>query len=231
MSTAARPLRVALLGSRGIPGALRRLRDADGGARGRGSSSAASGHRLLPLAPGAARPQRASRRRLVVLPTIRTKHLDTPVHTLLSSLHAAERPYDAALVVNSANALFVPLLRAAGIPVALHVDGIEKRRAKWGAFGRAVYALSERLACVVADEAGHRRRGDRAHYRSRYGAATTTITYGVDARPPRPATTCCDGSGSRAGATSSTSAASSPRTTRIAWSRPIAPCPGDDCRW
>ena len=35
--------------------------------------------------------------------------------------------------------------------MALHVDGIEKRRAKWGAPGRAVYALSERLACVLPD--------------------------------------------------------------------------------
>src|SRR3712207_9516172 len=88
---------------------------------------------------------------LVVRPTIRTKYLDTPVHTLLSCLHAAAAGYDAALVVNSANALFVPLLRVSGIPVALNVDGIEKRRAKWGAFGRGVYALSERLACVLPD--------------------------------------------------------------------------------
>ena len=43
------------------------------------------------------------------------------------------------------------LVRVAGTPVALNVDGIEKRRAKWGAFGRGVYAFSERLACVLPD--------------------------------------------------------------------------------
>lgn len=121
---------------------------------------------------------------LVVLPTVPTKHLDTPVHTLLSCLHAAAVGYDAALVVNSANALFVPLLRTAGVPVALHVDGIEKRRRKWGRFGRAVYALSERLACVLPDELVTDAEVIRRHYLDRYGAESVPIAYGVDPRPP-----------------------------------------------
>ena len=106
------------------------------------------------------------------------------MHTLLSALHAGERPFDAALVVNSANAMFVPLLRAADIPVALHVDGIEQRRAKWGALGRSVYAISERLAVRVADElitdaeviAPALRRPLRRRHRR-------PITYGVEAEP------------------------------------------------
>jgi glycosyltransferase involved in cell wall biosynthesis len=121
---------------------------------------------------------------LVVLPTLRTKYLDTPVHTLLSCFHAAAAGYDAALMVNSANALFVPLLRVGGTPVALNVDGIEKRRAKWGAFGRAVYALSERLACVVPDALVTDAEVIRRHYLERYGAESVPIAYGVDPRPP-----------------------------------------------
>jgi glycosyltransferase involved in cell wall biosynthesis len=118
-----------------------------------------------------------------VLPTVRRKHFDTPVHTLLSALHAGERTFDAALVVNSANAAFVPLLRAADIPVALHVDGIERRRAKWGVVGRAVYALSERLAVRVADEVITDADVIARHYAERYGAGTTTIAYGVAPDP------------------------------------------------
>src|SRR4051794_17934731 len=121
---------------------------------------------------------------LVVLPTIRTKYLDTPVHTFLPCLHAASAGYDAALVVNSANALFVPLLGVGGIPAALNVDGIEKRRAKWGAFGRAVYAFSERLACVVPDALVTDAEVIRRHYLERYGAESVPIAYGVDPRPP-----------------------------------------------
>jgi len=128
---------------------------------------------------------RARGARLVVLPTLRTKHLDTPVHTLLSCLHAAGERYDAALVVNSANAIFLPLLSAAGVATVLNVDGIEKRRAKWGPFGRAVYALSERLACFLPDRLVTDAEVIRAHYRARYGAESTVVTYGVDATAGR----------------------------------------------
>jgi glycosyltransferase involved in cell wall biosynthesis len=121
---------------------------------------------------------------LAVLPTVRTKHLDTPVHTLLSCLHAAFRRYDAALLVNAANVLFVPLLRAAGIPTALHVDGLEQERAKWGAFGRWVYRLSERLACRLPTALVTDAEVIRRHFEQRYGATSSMIPYGVEPRPP-----------------------------------------------
>jgi glycosyltransferase involved in cell wall biosynthesis len=121
--------------------------------------------------------------RLVHLPTIRTKYFDTPAHTFLSCLHAAGERFDAALVVNSANAIFLPLLSASGTPCILNVDGIEKRRAKWGAFGRAVYALSERLACFLPDRLVTDAEVIRAHYLERFGAPSEIVTYGVDARP------------------------------------------------
>jgi glycosyltransferase involved in cell wall biosynthesis len=121
---------------------------------------------------------------LVVLPTLRRKYFDTPVHTFFSCLDAARRGFDAALVVNSANALFLPLLGLAGIATALHVDGLEKRRAKWGPVGRAVYALSERLACVLPDAMVTDAEVIRRHYLGRYGAESVAIAYGVDARPP-----------------------------------------------
>jgi glycosyltransferase involved in cell wall biosynthesis len=127
--------------------------------------------------------------RLVVLPTIRRKYLDTPLHTLLSVLHAGSQPFHAALVVNSANALFVPLLRAAEVPTALNVDGIEKRRAKWGWPGRWVYALSERLATRVADTLITDAEVIADHYLRKYGARSEVITYGVDARPVAPGET------------------------------------------
>lgn len=124
---------------------------------------------------------------LRVLPTVRTRHLDTPVHTLLSALDALHRPgppFDAALVVNGANALFVPLLQMAGTPVALHVDGIERQRKKWGRVGRSVYALSERLSCNLPDVLVTDAEVIRDYYRERYGAGSEVILYGVDPRPP-----------------------------------------------
>lgn len=181
-----RPLRVALIGSRGVPARYggfetlmeevgRRLAD-----RGLEVTVYCRSHytdRELKEHRGM---------RLVVLPTLRGKYLDTPVHTLLSVLHAGSELYDAAVVVNSANALFVPLLRSSGIPTALNVDGIEKRRAKWGWPGRLVYAISERLATLVPDVLVTDAEVIARHYLERYGAPSETITYGVDPAPLPP---------------------------------------------
>ncbi|MDX1630614.1 MAG: glycosyltransferase [Thermoanaerobaculia bacterium] len=180
-----RDLRVALLGGRGVPGrygGYETLMDELAGrlvARGVEVTVYCRSH----YTDRGRRTYRGAR--LVVLPTVRTKHLDTPVHTLLSALHGTGQGYDAALVVNAANALFVPLLRAGGVPTALHVDGIERRRKKWGALGRGVYAVSERMAGLVADTVVSDARVIQEHYRARYGVESALITYGVDPEPPR----------------------------------------------
>lgn len=184
-----RPLKVALVGSRGIPA---RYGGYETFLEELGSRLAARGHEVTVYCRS--RYTRAGETlhkgvHLVRLPTIPTKHLDTPVHTLLSGLHAlmrslGRRGYDVALVVNGANAMFVPLLRLARVPTALHVDGIEKRRRKWGVFGRAVYALSERLACVVPNVLVTDAEVIRQHYLARYGADSAMITYGVEPEPP-----------------------------------------------
>ena len=180
-------LRIALIGSRGIPanyGGYETLMEE------LATRLVAAGHRVTVYC----RSRYTDRKRreyrgvdLVVLPTIPTKHLDTPVHTLLSCLHAVFRRYDAALVVNGANAAFVPLLRLSGIPTALHVDGIESQRAKWGRLGRWVYRSSERLATVVANEIVSDAEVIRQHYLSRYGKSSTLIRYGVEPKPPESA--------------------------------------------
>jgi len=180
----ARP-HVALMGSRGVPG---RYGGYETLMEELGVRLVERGFRVTVYCRSHVTPAEPARYRgmeRVVLPTLRTKHLDTPAHTLLSCLDARTRGFDAALMVNSANALFVPLLQAAGIPVALHVDGIEHRRAKWGPLGRAVYAASERLACVLPDVMITDAEVIERHYLALYRAASVPITYGVDPRPPR----------------------------------------------
>src|SRR6266545_3173043 len=48
--------------------------------------------------------------RLKVLPTIKHKYLDTIAHTFLSALNAAPKRFDAVLICNAANSLFIPIL-------------------------------------------------------------------------------------------------------------------------
>src|SRR5947207_10679962 len=80
--------------------------------------------------------------KLVILPTIGTKHLDTVAHTFISVLHAVPRRFDCVLICNAANAVFAVVPRITGTPVALNVDGIERKRKKWGPAGRMYYRIS-----------------------------------------------------------------------------------------
>ena len=54
-----------------------------------------------------------------------------------------------ALYCNAANAVFTILPRLFGIPVALNVDGIERKRKKWNALARAWYQGSEFLSTIL----------------------------------------------------------------------------------
>ncbi len=129
--------------------------------------------------------------RLVTLPTIRNKYLDTVVHTALSSLHLVLRTRIRDVVLcNSANAPTLPLLRAAGRRVILNVDGLEWRRTKWGIAGRAWYRMGEwmsvRMASVLVTDAEE----VRTYYRVRHDADSVMIPYGADlltrGEPPLP---------------------------------------------
>jgi glycosyltransferase involved in cell wall biosynthesis len=124
--------------------------------------------------------------RLKVLPTIRHKYFDTIVHTFLSALHAAvPSRYDAALICNAANAPFASILRVAGIPVALNVDGLEHKRKKWNWIARKYYLMAERLATILPTETVTDAKVIQEYYLARHRAISTMIAYGaeVERRP------------------------------------------------
>lgn len=123
--------------------------------------------------------------KLKVLPTIRHKYLDTVIHTLLSSLHAMFCKFDAVLICNAANSPFVPLLRLAGTPVAINVDGLEHQRKKWSWLGRRYYILTERLSTILPNAIVTDAQVIHDYYRNRYNASSRMIAYGseVERRP------------------------------------------------
>jgi glycosyltransferase involved in cell wall biosynthesis len=95
--------------------------------------------------------------------------------------------YDAALICNAANALFAPILRCTGTPVAVNVDGLEHKRKKWNWLGRNYYRLAERLATFLPNETVTDARVIQEYYLARYNAPSTMIAYGaeVERRPDR----------------------------------------------
>ena len=119
---------------------------------------------------------------LVWMPTIRHKYFDTLAHTFVSTLWLIFQRMDVALYCNAANAVFIALPRLRGIPVALNVDGIERKRRKWNRFAKAWYWMSEYLATrlpnrIVADALVIQR-----YYEERYNKPSTFIAYGADSQ-------------------------------------------------
>lgn len=179
-------MRLAILGTRGIPAAYGGFETL---AEELAAGLAARGHDVTVYArPGGVRARVEAYRgaRVVHLPTIRHKYLDTVVHGLVSGLHAAAQRFDAVLVCNGANALTCRLPGLLGHPtrVLLNVDGLERNRRKWNALGKLVYAVSERLSCVLPDEVVTDARAIERYYAERYGKATTFIPYGADLPMP-----------------------------------------------
>ena len=177
-------MKLAIIGTRGVPANY-------GGfetfAEELGARLAARGHQVTVYGRrGFIDPQLGEYRgmRLVVLPALRSKHLETVSHTFVAALHAARRGFDVVLMCNAANAPFVRILQLAGIPVALNVDGLERKRRKWGFAGRSYYRLGECLAArlpnaLITDaEVIHR------YYRRAYKAPSEMIVYGGDLEPP-----------------------------------------------
>ena len=118
--------------------------------------------------------------RLQYLPTIRHKYFDTIAHTGVSTWHLLRHRPDAALYCNGANAVFTIWPRLMGVPVALNVDGIERKRKKWNRAARAWYLVSEWLSkfcpTVVVTDA----RTIQNYYRRRWGKESVFIPYGAE---------------------------------------------------
>ena len=100
MATKPVRLRIAMLGTRGVPASYSGFETC---AEELGARLHSRGHEVTVYCrvPHVSYPGSVYRGlRLVKLPTIRSKHLDTIVHTLLSSLHACRQRYDVALYFN-----------------------------------------------------------------------------------------------------------------------------------
>ena len=117
--------------------------------------------------------------RLVVLPTIRHKYFDTVAHSFLSSLHCLGARPDVVLLCNSINSSLIPILKLSGARVAINVDGLEWQRKKWNALGKALYRISEKIACLTANEIVSDSKTIQSYYQEVHRTPTTFIPYGA----------------------------------------------------
>jgi glycosyltransferase involved in cell wall biosynthesis len=118
--------------------------------------------------------------RLQYLPTLRHKYFDTLAHTFFSTLHLLAHRVDVALYCNGANAIFTLWPRMLGMPVALNVDGIERKRKKWNRLAKAWYLVSEWLATFCPTAVVTDALTIQDYYRGRYRKESVFIPYGAE---------------------------------------------------
>ncbi len=85
-----------------------------------------------------------------------------------------------ALYCNAANAIFTFWPRWFGIPVALNVDGLERKRRKWNRLARTWYLISERLATFCPNAVVTDAHKIAEYYLERYGKKSDFIPYGAE---------------------------------------------------
>jgi glycosyltransferase involved in cell wall biosynthesis len=169
-------LNIAILGTRGVPP---RYGGFETFAAELGTRLVARGHQVTVYCRTAGEESWNGIRR-IVLPAIPHKYFETVSHTFFSAIDALRRDFDGILLCNAANAFVLPLLRAARIPVAINVDGIERRRRKWNFLGRAVYLVGETFSALFANRVVADADVIAAYYRLRFGIEPVTIRYGAE---------------------------------------------------
>jgi len=119
--------------------------------------------------------------RRVVLPSVNKLGLDTPTHSLLSTLHViATNSADLVHFHGVGNAMFAPILRLFGKRTVITVDGFDWRRPKWGPAAKWVLKRSYRWAVAWADEVIVDNRPVHEWLRNEMGSETHLIHYGTD---------------------------------------------------
>lgn len=172
------PLSIAMVGTRGVPAAYGGFETA---VEEIGRRLVDKGHDVSVYTRGSQdRGSEYLGMRTIHLPAIPQKQLETLSHTGLSTLHAITRHRpDVAFVFNAANSPFLPLLRARRIPTALHMDGLEWRRSKWGRRGKAYYRWAEEFGVRQGDALIADAPGIADYYRHQFDVPTEMIRYGA----------------------------------------------------
>jgi glycosyltransferase involved in cell wall biosynthesis len=116
--------------------------------------------------------------RLVRLPTIRSKHLETVVHTLFSTLHALTQRYDLVHYHALGPALFSFIPRLLRTKTAVTVQGLDWQRKKWGRVAAAVLRAGEQASVRLPDATMVVSRTLQQHYAEMHGTETYYVPNG-----------------------------------------------------
>jgi len=183
-ASARRPVRVAFIGGRGV---ISKYSGVESYYEQAGAELARLGHEVTIYCRSYFTPSAAEHKgmRICRLPTIRSKHLETVVHTLLSTVHAMASRYDVVHYHCLGPALFSFLPRLVGKKTVVTVQGLDWQRAKWGRLAARVLRWGEAAAVRLPNATMVVSRTLQQYYRDQYGRDTCYIPNGATAMPRR----------------------------------------------
>ena len=117
--------------------------------------------------------------RIVRLPTMRSKHMETLVHTFLSTMHVAFSRCDIVHYHALGPALFSFVPRLFGKKTIVTVQGLDWQRKKWGKLAAAVLRWGERASVRLPNTTMVVTETLQEHYRERYKKSPSYVPNGT----------------------------------------------------
>jgi glycosyltransferase involved in cell wall biosynthesis len=177
-------LRIAFIGGRGVIGKYSGIETCyeEMGAR-----LAEMGHEVSAYCRSYFTPETPEYRgvRVLRLPTIRTKHLETLIHTFLSTIHACFSNCDVVHYHTLGPSLFSFVPRLFGKKTVVSVQGLDWQRRKWGRLARRALKLCEWTSARLPNATIVVSRTLQEHYRGRYGKECAHVPNGTRVRERR----------------------------------------------
>jgi glycosyltransferase involved in cell wall biosynthesis len=181
---APKPLRIAYIGGRGVIGKYSGI---ESYYEETGKRLALTGYEVTAycrsyFTPPAAVPDGV---RVVRLPTIRSKHLDTFIHTLLSTIHACFSDYDVVHYHCLGPSLFSFFPRLFGKKTIVTVQGLDWQRKKWGWLSSRLLKIGEWTSARLPNQTIVVSRVLQDRYQSRHAKHTLLVPNGTEIRERR----------------------------------------------
>ena len=181
LSPIAQRPRVAFIGGRGVVGKYSGVETFYEEA---GRRLAAHGHQMTAYCRSYFTPEekRHNEIRIVRLPTIRSKHLETLVHTFLSTVHSCFSDYDIVHFHTLGPSLFAYWPRLFGKKTVVSVQGLDWQRKKWSWLARQVLRAGERASIWLPNKTVVVSHTLEDHYRAHYRRSVAYIPNGTEMR-------------------------------------------------
>jgi len=126
--------------------------------------------------------------KLIHIPTIKSKHLDASVHSLLSTLVAIFKKYDVIHYHAIGPTFFSVIPKIWGKHVVSTVHRLDWQTEKWGMLARACLKWGEFISVRIADKTIVVSEDLREYFNDKYKKPTILVGHGIDLPPKRPPT-------------------------------------------